>query len=129
MKLSRSALETLAIVAYRQPIIRPEIEEIRGVDSGWSFEPFSRRASKDCDQKRYPGTSHCLWNDEGVSRALQPQHALGPSNLKEIEPPPMPEETPKEGIPNTEDEGPSHRRLLSKRWRKDRTSEYWVGRL
>ncbi len=35
VKLSRSALETLAIVAYRQPIIRPEIEEIRGVDSGW----------------------------------------------------------------------------------------------
>ncbi|MGB9629241.1 MAG: SMC-Scp complex subunit ScpB, partial [Thermodesulfobacteriota bacterium] len=26
VKLSRSALETLAIVAYRQPIIRPEIE-------------------------------------------------------------------------------------------------------
>lgn len=35
VKLSRSALETLAIVAYRQPMIRPEIEEIRGVDSGW----------------------------------------------------------------------------------------------
>ncbi len=35
VKLSRSALEALAIVAYRQPIIRPEIEEIRGVDSGW----------------------------------------------------------------------------------------------
>lgn len=35
IKLSRSALETLAIVAYRQPIIRPAIEEIRGVDSGW----------------------------------------------------------------------------------------------
>jgi segregation and condensation protein B len=35
IKLSRSALEALAIVAYRQPIIRPAIEEIRGVDSGW----------------------------------------------------------------------------------------------
>ena len=35
VKLSRSALETLTIVAYRQPVIRPEIEEIRGVDSGW----------------------------------------------------------------------------------------------
>src|SRR4030067_2141907 len=35
VKLSRSALETLAIIAYRQPIIRPEIEKIRGVDSGW----------------------------------------------------------------------------------------------
>ncbi|WP_048602183.1 SMC-Scp complex subunit ScpB [Rubeoparvulum massiliense] len=31
--LSQAALETLAIVAYRQPITRPEIEEIRGVKS------------------------------------------------------------------------------------------------
>jgi segregation and condensation protein B len=34
-KLSQSALETLAIVVYRQPIVRAEVEHIRGVDSGW----------------------------------------------------------------------------------------------
>jgi segregation and condensation protein B len=34
IRLSRAQLETLAIVAYRQPITRPEIDEIRGVDSG-----------------------------------------------------------------------------------------------
>lgn len=33
-RLSRAALETLAIVAYKQPIIRSDIEHIRGVDSG-----------------------------------------------------------------------------------------------
>ncbi len=33
-RLTRAALETLAIVAYRQPVTRPEIEDIRGVDSG-----------------------------------------------------------------------------------------------
>lgn len=32
--LSRSAMETLAIVAYKQPITRGEIEDIRGVQSG-----------------------------------------------------------------------------------------------
>jgi segregation and condensation protein B len=32
-RLSQAALETLAIVAYRQPITRPEIEAIRGVSS------------------------------------------------------------------------------------------------
>lgn len=32
-KLSTPALETLAIVAYRQPITRPQIEAIRGVNS------------------------------------------------------------------------------------------------
>jgi segregation and condensation protein B len=34
MKLSLQALETLAVVAYKQPITAPEISEIRGVDSG-----------------------------------------------------------------------------------------------
>ncbi len=32
-RLSRAALETLAIVAYRQPISRPQIDDIRGVNS------------------------------------------------------------------------------------------------
>ncbi|OYD09980.1 SMC-Scp complex subunit ScpB [Paludifilum halophilum] len=32
-RLSRAALETLAIIAYRQPIIRADLEEIRGVKS------------------------------------------------------------------------------------------------
>ena len=34
-RLTKAALETLAIIAYKQPIIRAEIEVIRGVDSGW----------------------------------------------------------------------------------------------
>jgi len=34
VKLSRAALETLAVIAYRQPITRAEIEDVRGVDSG-----------------------------------------------------------------------------------------------
>ncbi len=33
-RLTRAALETLAIIAYRQPIIRQEIERLRGVDVG-----------------------------------------------------------------------------------------------
>lgn len=33
-RLTRAAVETLAIIAYRQPTTRPEIEDIRGVDSG-----------------------------------------------------------------------------------------------
>lgn len=34
MRLTRAAVETLAIVAYRQPVTRPEIEDIRGVETG-----------------------------------------------------------------------------------------------
>lgn len=33
-KLSRSATEVLAVVAWRQPVTRPEIDRLRGVDSG-----------------------------------------------------------------------------------------------
>ena len=34
VRFSRAALETLAVVAYRQPVTRAEAEEVRGVDSG-----------------------------------------------------------------------------------------------
>ena len=34
MRLTRAALETLSIIAYRQPITRPEMEDLRGVDCG-----------------------------------------------------------------------------------------------
>jgi segregation and condensation protein B len=34
LKLSLQALETLAVVAYKQPVTAPEVSEIRGVDSG-----------------------------------------------------------------------------------------------
>jgi segregation and condensation protein B len=34
VRLSRAMLETLAIVSYRQPVTRPEIDDIRGVDCG-----------------------------------------------------------------------------------------------
>ena len=54
-KLSRAALETLAVIAYHQPVTRAEIEEIRGValgkgsidalmEAGW-VRPRGRRAS------------------------------------------------------------------------------------
>jgi segregation and condensation protein B len=34
VRLTRAQVETLAILAYRQPITRPEIDDIRGVDCG-----------------------------------------------------------------------------------------------
>ena len=34
LRLSKPALETLAVIAYRQPVTLPEINEIRGVDCG-----------------------------------------------------------------------------------------------
>lgn len=34
-KISQSAVEALAIIAYKQPITKPEVDHIRGVDSGY----------------------------------------------------------------------------------------------
>jgi segregation and condensation protein B len=44
VRLSRALLETLAIVAYRQPITRPEIDDIRGVDSGGTLKTLMERS-------------------------------------------------------------------------------------
>ncbi len=42
-RLTQPTLETLAIIAYRQPIIRAEIEKIRGVDSGGVIKALLER--------------------------------------------------------------------------------------
>ena len=44
VRLSRALLETLAIVSYRQPITRPEIDDIRGVDSGGTLKTLMERS-------------------------------------------------------------------------------------
>jgi len=55
-RLTRPLLETLAIVAYRQPITRPEIEQLRGVDSGGVLETLlERRLIKIAGRKEAPG--------------------------------------------------------------------------
>lgn len=37
-RLSQAGLETLSIIAYRQPVSKPEVDRIRGVDSGYSIK-------------------------------------------------------------------------------------------
>jgi segregation and condensation protein B len=43
VRLSQAAMETLAIVAYRQPLMRSGLEEIRGVDSGGVLKTLLER--------------------------------------------------------------------------------------
>jgi segregation and condensation protein B len=43
-RLSGPALETLAIIAYRQPVGRSEVEEIRGVGAGGVLKTLQERA-------------------------------------------------------------------------------------
>lgn len=37
-RLSQAALETLALIAYKQPVSRPELEEIRGVNCDYALQ-------------------------------------------------------------------------------------------
>ncbi|MGE3154468.1 MAG: SMC-Scp complex subunit ScpB [Nitrospiraceae bacterium] len=55
-KLSRSAVESLAIIAYRQPIVRGEIEKIRGVEtSGVLRTLLERKLVRMVGRKEEPG--------------------------------------------------------------------------
>lgn len=54
--LSKAALETLAVIAYKQPITRPEIEKLRGVNVDSVIDQLiSRRLIKISGKKDVPG--------------------------------------------------------------------------
>ncbi len=44
VRLTRAQIETLSICAYRQPITRPEVDDIRGVDSGSALKVLVEKA-------------------------------------------------------------------------------------
>jgi len=58
-RLSPAALETLAIIAYRQPVGRLEVDEIRGVDSGAVIDKLLER-----------GLIEVVTRGEGLGRPL-----------------------------------------------------------
>lgn len=68
VRLTRAQVETLSIVAYRQPITRPEVDEIRGVDSGSALKVLlERELVRTIGRREEPGrpllygtTSHFL---------------------------------------------------------------------
>jgi segregation and condensation protein B len=104
IKLSQAALETLAIVAYRQPVIRPAVEEIRGVDSGSVLHTLMEKGLiKMMGRKDLPGRPIVY----GTTKAFLELFGLNTLSdlpaLKEIEPPP-PEAIAKEEILKTETE-------------------------
>jgi segregation and condensation protein B len=55
-RLSRAAMETLAIIAYRQPVLRNEIEQVRGVNSGNTIKILlERRLIRVLGRREIPG--------------------------------------------------------------------------
>ncbi len=56
LRFTQAARETLAIVAYRQPVTRGEVEDIRGVDSGGVLKALlDRKLARIVGRKDIPG--------------------------------------------------------------------------
>ncbi len=73
-RFSRAALETLAIIAYKQPLTRQEIEQIRGVDCAGSLKTLmDRRLVKVMGKKDVPGKPFLF----GTSREFMETFSLG----------------------------------------------------
>lgn len=95
-RLSPQALETLAIVAYLQPITRPEIDEIRGVNSTGAVNGLLEKGLLEISgRKEAPGrpfllntTAHFLstfgLNDLGELPELSPVEADFQEQLRDL---------------------------------------------
>jgi segregation and condensation protein B len=106
VKLSRSALETLAIIAYRQPMIRPEIEEIRGVDSGWVLRTLLEKGLiRIVSRRDIPGRPIVYGTTKTFLELFNLNTLSDLPTLKEIEPPQALEAMQKEELRGTHPEG------------------------
>lgn len=84
LRLSKPALETLSIIAYKQPIIRSDIEHIRGVNCGGILRMlFERKLVRILGRKAIPGRPHIY---------ATTKHFLEVFDLKNLEDLPTPKE-------------------------------------
>jgi segregation and condensation protein B len=99
-RLSRAALETLAIIAYKQPIIRADVEHIRGVDSGGVLRMLlERKLIRVLGRKDIPGRPMIY----GTTKAF-----LELFNLKDLSELPSPSEITSLGAPDADDQPNRH---------------------
>lgn len=89
--LSQSALETLAVVAYFQPVTRAYIDQVRGVDSSYTVGVLTQRGLiEPCGKLDVPGRPTVFRTTDVFLRTM------GISELSEL--PPLPDMTNGEGI-------------------------------
>lgn len=91
IRLSRAALETLTIVAYRQPCTRGEVEAIRGVNSDRIVATLEQRGLiENVGTARSPGRPRLY---RPAPRFYEHFGLLGPADL-----PPLPDDDPSETV-------------------------------
>lgn len=89
--LSQSALETLAIVAYFQPVTRAYVEQLRGVDSSYSMGSLADKGLiEPCGRLDVPGRPTLFRTTDVFLRTM------GISALDQL--PPLPEISSSEGV-------------------------------
>jgi segregation and condensation protein B len=89
--LSQSALETLAIVAYYQPVTRATIDRVRGVDSSYTVGALAERGLIEiCGRLDAPGRPALFRTTDVFLRTM------GIARLSEL--PPLPELAGSEGV-------------------------------
>ncbi len=89
--LSQSALETLAVVAYFQPVTRAYIEQVRGVDSSYSVSVLTERGLiEECGRLEAPGRPAVFRTTDAFLRTM------GVTRLSEL--PVLPEVSGSEGL-------------------------------
>ena len=89
--LSQPALETLAVVAYFQPVTRAYVEQVRGVDSSYTVSALCERGLiEECGRLEVPGRPAIFRTTDVFLRTM------GISSLAEL--PPLPDMTNGEGI-------------------------------
>lgn len=85
-RFSQSALETLAIVAYRQPITRQEIEYLRGVDTGAVLKTLlDKRLIKIMGKKDIPGRPIIYGTTKEFLEVFNLKDLKGLPTLREIQ--------------------------------------------
>ncbi|MBR6840593.1 MAG: SMC-Scp complex subunit ScpB [Oscillospiraceae bacterium] len=89
--LSQAALETLAVVAYFQPVTRAYVEQVRGVDSSYSVGMLTERGLiEECGRLEAPGRPAVFRTTDVFLRTM------GISRLSEL--PVLPEVSGGEGL-------------------------------
>jgi segregation and condensation protein B len=85
-RLSRAALETLAVIAYKQPILRSEVEAIRGVDVGGVLHLLlEKKLIKIMGRKNVPGRPFLYGTTQKFLEVFSLQDLSSLPSLKELE--------------------------------------------
>ena len=89
--LSQSALETLSVVAYFQPVTRAYIDQVRGVDSSYTVSSLiDRGLIEECGRLEVPGRPTLFRTTDVFLRTM------GIETLEQL--PPLPDMTQSDGV-------------------------------